>query len=250
MKKRTFVIVMAVALTAMTMMPTAVRAADASLDAAVLSAYVWRGQVLNDEMVLQPGLTASSENGLSFNAWGNFDLTDKFDNKNKFTEIDLTASYALPLEGPVGVDIGVIEYTFPNSDLLSTREVYVSAGADVVLAPTLTWYYDFGEVDSFYANFALSHSFDVMEGLSLDLGSSVGFGGGKYNETYFGAEEKAKFNDMNFSGGLSYAITEEISAGATIMYTFLLDSEIRDAAEATFEHKDRVYGGVTLGYAF
>ena len=94
--------------------PTAGWAADASVDAALLSAYVWRGQVINNEMVLQPAFTAASEWGLRLNAWANMDLTDKVDQKGEINEIDLLAAYSPKIEGPVSFEIGLAEYAFPK----------------------------------------------------------------------------------------------------------------------------------------
>ena len=48
---------------------------SASIDLPILSAYVWRGQVLNDEGVVQPSATIS-KGGFSLNYWQNFALTE------------------------------------------------------------------------------------------------------------------------------------------------------------------------------
>ena len=236
-------------------------AAEASLDVDVMSSYVWRGQVLNKEGVVQPSLSASTEYGLGFNAWGNMDITDDAGNKSKFTEIDLTASYAPPVDGPIGVEIGLIEYTFPNSSASSTREAYAAAEADVVGTPAVAFYYDFGEVNSMYMVFGLSEEFlFVEEKLALGIGASLGLGGNHYNKMYFGggaADEdeldeidKVKFNDLNIGADISYDILENLSVGASASYMYLVDSTIRDAADEAYGKKDRFFGGVSAGYTF
>ena len=85
--------------------------AEASL--AYHTAYVWRGQVLNDESVLDPSLTTTFGDW-SFNTWGSFDLTDNHKKEGEFAEIDLTLSYAVPLDGPVGVELGCDSVPIPS----------------------------------------------------------------------------------------------------------------------------------------
>ena len=53
---------------AMAVAATAEVETSVAVDVPVLSAYVWRGQVLNDEAVAQPGLTAGI-GGFTVNAW-------------------------------------------------------------------------------------------------------------------------------------------------------------------------------------
>jgi len=72
---------------------------DVTID--MYSAYVWRGQVLTTGGVLQPAFSMETPIGLNLGAWGNMDLTDKNQEQWEFNEVDLMASYALPLEGPV-----------------------------------------------------------------------------------------------------------------------------------------------------
>ena len=64
-----------------------------AVDVPVVSAYVWRGQVLNDEAVAQPGLTGGI-GGFSVNAWSSMDLTDNQDSSGEFDEMDWTVSYS------------------------------------------------------------------------------------------------------------------------------------------------------------
>jgi hypothetical protein len=109
-----------------------------SVDVPVLSAYVWRGQVLNEDAVLQPGLTGTI-GGFAVNAWSSLNL-DGTDTDGEFTEFDWTVSYSQAV-GPVELGLGVVQYTFPNSTLEDedgvvsaypgTVEVFVSAGCRI-----------------------------------------------------------------------------------------------------------------------
>ena len=239
------------------------------LDLPVLSSYVWRGQVLNDQAVLQPSLTVSKY-GFSLNTWANYNLNGSYnsyakDDQNDFSEVDLTASYATtvgPTNFPVAVSGGVIQYLFPNQTLPlgtnglgkaypGTHEVYASVGLpNLPLDPTLQVNYDFDSANGFYANFSISQSFEVVKDkASLVASASLGAGSSSYNNYYFGQDKNA-LND----GIVGLALPITLPAGWTlkpaVQYVFLPDSAIRNAAETIYGHKDRFVGSLTLSYGF
>jgi hypothetical protein len=243
----------------------------AGLDVPVLSAYVWRGQVLNDKPVVEPSLTVSKA-GFSLNAWANYNINNSYagyaqDNKRDFSEVDLTASYATTVGStncPIALGGGFVQYLFPNQTLTTgegsnavskaypgSHEVYGTIGLpSLFLAPTLTVYYDFDAADGVYANLAFSQSFEVVKDTaSVVASASLGFGNKKYNEYYF-AESKSALNDLVL--GLAVPIT--LPAGWTlkpmVQYVTLPDSAIGDGAEALYGHKSRVVGSLTASYAF
>ena len=231
--------------------------AGVAVDVPVLSAYVWRGQVLNKDAVAQPGLTGSI-GGFSLNAWSSMNL-DGTELDGEFTEMDWTASYS-QMAGPVKLGAGVVQYTFPNSAVEAddgtvsaypgTVEVFASAGLpDVPLAPALTVSYDVDEIEGFYGVLAIGHSFGLTEKASLDLSASLGFGSDDYNAGYFGYDDAA-LNDVVLGAAVPVALTENVTVKPSIGYMFLPDSDLGDAAEAAYGEKDSVYGGVTLSCAF
>ena len=68
-----------------------------SAEAALVSAHVWRGQVLNNDFVIQPQLTAS-QYGVSLNIWGNYDLGKNYLGvQGDLSEVDVTLAYTLPI---------------------------------------------------------------------------------------------------------------------------------------------------------
>jgi uncharacterized protein (TIGR02001 family) len=228
-----------------------------SVDVPVLSAYVWRGQVLVDEPVVQPGLTGTI-GGFSVNAWSSMNL-DGTETDGEFTEMDWTVSYAQAV-GPVELGLGVVQYTFPNSTIEAedgtvsafpgTVEVFASVGAtDLILGPALTVYYDIDAIEGLYAVLSAGHSFELSDKVALELSASLGFGDKDYNTGYFGYD-KAALNDLVFGAALPIAITENISLTPTLSYMLLPDSDLGDAAKAAYGEKDSVYGGVTLSCAF
>ena len=242
--------------------PMSVLAAEGTLSVAGNSGYLWRGQLLNDEAVLQPLFTAATDYGLSFNAWGNFNLTDNLgpDAEKEFNEVDLTVSYDVPIDA-VSLSVAVAEYLFPHATVTDdagvgtaapgTREVQVTLGLDdIILAPTLMVAYDFDEADGFYASASVSHSLDLAEGLSLEGALSISMADSSYNEYYFGVDDSA-LNDAGATLTLSYVPMENVTVSTYVTYAKLLDSDIEDAAdEIYFNNGDIVVGGITAEYTF
>ncbi|NCC50623.1 MAG: hypothetical protein EOM20_05340 [Spartobacteria bacterium] len=237
----------------------------------IMSAYVWRGQVLNNEAVLQPAFTLEAPIGFYLNTWANVDMTDKFDNSWEFTEVDLTVGYVIPMpeDSIIGIEIGAVEFLFPKEGDWSaevpedethadvetkghdadTRELFAVLSLDTILSPSLAVNYDCDAVNGWYINASVAQGFELAEGLDAEIGASIGWASDRYNNAYFGVDD-AKFNDCNIGASLAYAVTEEVSVGATVAYTFLLDSKIKDGAKEIYDDKDLFYGGLNLAYAF
>ena len=84
---------------------------EASMD--VLSDYIWRGMICNDNPVWQPSVTLGYDAGdigaVSFNVWSTFDATHKRGTATNSRrscgaqEFDYTLSYANSI-GPVGLE--------------------------------------------------------------------------------------------------------------------------------------------------
>jgi hypothetical protein len=224
------------------------RGADVEADLPVLSAYVWRGQVLNDETVVQPALNIES-GGFGLNVWGNYNTTDNVGDRD-FNEIDLTVSYGLQL-GPVELGGGVIEYLFPNTDYESTREVYLSASLpDAPVVPCLSVYRDVEEADGFYATLGLSKEYAFNEEkTTLGLSASLGGGDQDYNDFYFGVKDDA-LNDVTVGASLAHAFTDAVTLTPGVLYSSLVDSDIRDGARELYGKSDELVGSLTLTVTF
>jgi uncharacterized protein (TIGR02001 family) len=221
------------------------------ISADVATKYVWRGQLITDDPVLQPSATLSGY-GFSANVWGNVDFTDVNETDGgsfNLREVDYTLSYGFsPSEG-LDLEAGIIWYTFPGGD--STGEVYGSVCLSAVpLSPTLAVYYDFDEVDGFYANLGVGHTFELTEKLGLSLGASLGWGDSDYHEFYFGQAASSSLSDLLLSASLDYTLTERVSVSLYVAYSDLLDSDVEALADTGYGDSDIVYGGVSLGVSF
>lgn len=145
-----------------------------------VSEYVFRGVSLGGSS-LQPSTEISTDFGLTVGAWYSAGLGS--DSSVQADEIDLYASYALPLEGPVSFEVGGTYYHYPQSGSLfetdggaaGSYEVYGSVGLnDVVLSPSATVYYDF-TLEGLTLEGSVGHSLPLPRaGWTADLGLTGG----------------------------------------------------------------------------
>lgn len=228
---------------------------EATLD--IYSAYVWRGVVVNDRPVWQPGGTVSYATGeygtFSAGVWANFDITDRngFRSGGGLNEIDYTLSYAIDVED-FSLEAGHIWYTFPKVNgkdyLGSTREVYGSvAYNNDIVTPSLAVYYDYAAVEGFYGVAALNKEFALSDQLTLGVDLSLGAGDDDYMNAYFGEDS---FGLADFTAGVyaSFALTDNLAVGARLAWTSLVDSGARD--NELYWKEDILWGGINLSAAF
>jgi len=215
---------------------------DVSVDFSVdgLSGYIWRGDILgaDDKFVLQPALNLTlGESGLTAGAWGSI-FAQKRSTLESKDEIDLWADYttALGEDSPVSLSVGFIEYLFPNgaSGEKHSEEAYVGLSLDNQLAPSVTFYYDFGLADDYYISVGVGPSLPLGEGddaPSLDIGASVSFSGDFYGGS-------AGFNDVTLTVSISFAagqLSITPMAGITI-------------PDDGYAHVTTFWGGISIGF--
>lgn len=202
-------------------------------DLAFASAYVWRGYTFTDGAVFQPSVNIGHDSGFNFNVWGNLDIDDYNGLSGEFQEVDLTLSYGWGGDN-VSAEVGYIEYLFPNLVGLGTREVYFNVGFDVALSPSITVYYDFDEIEGYYANFAISHGGDLGGG---DWSYSIDLSAGYSSSEFSGAD--SGFSDGNISFTLSKG-----GFSAYVAYTDQIDKDVIGDQPVDF------YGGVGYTISF
>jgi hypothetical protein len=155
---------------------TTAGAADAKVALDIAGAYVFRGVTLNDGVVAQPGMTVSGKSCSLF-AWGNLDLDD-YDGrlvKNQFSEIDLGASYSLPVD-MLDLSIGYLEYAYPNGGA-ADREVNLTLSAKCPLVPSLSINYglDGALEKALYLELGLAHTFALCPKGAFLLRTTLGY---------------------------------------------------------------------------
>lgn len=215
------------------------RAAEASAGVDLASAYVFRGATFNDGLVAQPYLEVSGL-PIDLGVWANFDIDD-YDgavNDGQFSEIDLYASYSVPVDA-VDLSVGYTEYAYPGAEGEADRELGVSLGLDLPLAPFVGAYYglDGGIDGSLYVDFGIGQDFELADGVGLSLGALVG---------YLSPDQGDDgFHQYELSASLSY---DFISAGVT--YYGQLDDEILVDVEDGGAYDVEVVGVIGVGFDF
>jgi uncharacterized protein (TIGR02001 family) len=216
----------------------AARGAEASASLDVASAYVFRGATFNDGLVLQPGLEVAGL-PITLGVWGNLDVDDYGGalEKWEFSEIDIYASYDIPVE-VIGLSLGYCEYTYPAGGE-ADREVSLTAGLDTLLAPSVMVAYGFdGAIErTVYVEASLGHDFELSECSSLSLGATVG---------YVSPDEgEAGFSHYTASASLSY---KALSAGVT--YIGQIDDDVLPDVEDGGAYDVSVVGTLSAGIEF
>lgn len=224
----------------------------ADLTVAALSQYIWRGYELSqDSIVIQPSMTIGYK-GFSMNLWGNLDTNTVSDDTNNWNETDMTLSYSQQF-GMVKLSGGYIYYSLDGLD--DSQEVFVSAGLDVLLNPTLTIYREFAHLPSWYATLAVSHSIPVSGDITLDLGGQLSYlmsdDEGGYVEV--NGDKFRDFHDGLISAKLNIPVTEYVKVTPQIYWAFPISDEASDEIKGLSVDGDDsnfIYGGISVSFSF
>ena len=248
---------------------------NVSVSADVMSAYVSKGVVGDDEPVLQPEVYVEMPFGFSFDVWANMNLTDancNWDPKTggKWSEFDLTLDWTAPIDGPVSLTVGGTYFAYPQAKgdiVVATEEeaanrkakapadgdyeLFVKGSVDCILQPALEFYHDCQSSGDWYILGKIGHDFDLTDLLGLHLGATVGFVGDDFAERY-GSDDGAAFSHAQFDATLGYAVTDAFEVHAKARFSTLIDGDIRDGVKDSYDDSDCdfFYGGVGCGYTF
>jgi hypothetical protein len=246
-----------------------------TVGADIMSAYVSKGVVGNDEPVFQPDVYVEMPYGFSFDVWANMNLTDakcQWDPETggKWSEFDLTLDWTAPIEGPVSVTVGGTYFAYPQAKddviIIATEdevveidgnnpadggyELFVKAGVDCILQPALEFYHDCRSGSDWYILGKIGHSFDLTDLLSLGLGATIGFAGDDFADRNYSSDDGAAFSHAQFDATLGYAVTDAFEVHAKARFSTLIDGDIRDAMDDDDYDLDYFYGGIGCGYTF
>jgi len=224
---------------------------EVGVTADVFSKYMWRGQNVVDNWVLQPGASVGYK-GLTGSVWGNMDLTGEVVDSGQLTETDLQLDYTNKVPGLKCLDyaVGAIYYSFLNTHSHPTAEVYGGLTASLPLSPGVRWFYDFDQIKGSYFQFSVGHTIEKLHQwrencyCGLQVGASLGLGTSEYNDGYFGVDETA-LNDLTLTAGLPFCVGK-LTIKPSIGYSMMIDKDIRTA----LEKPDNFWGGVGFSYDF
>lgn len=233
---------------------------DVSVNSAFLTKYIWRGQDLGDEPVMQNDY-ALSKWGLTLDLWTNYSMnSDKSKDAGRYqeyTEIDYTVCYLLnfgktsewlktdcpELLKPLNFMSGYTYYTFPNtadwhSKLFDSHEVCFGTSYDCFLKPSFTWYWDVDQGKGSYYKIGIAHTFEFQGGITANVAMTTA-----YNDKQW--TDKSGWSDMNFSGGVNIPLFRYFTVTPTVSYSLILDRNTYDDAQS-----NQFYGGLTVAFAY
>jgi len=220
---------------------------EVSADIAFYSDYVWRGFLLDDDPVIQPGVNLSAY-GFSASFWSSFDVIT--DDALDSDEVDFTLDYTYEHD-LFSLSAGHTWYTFPAADT-DTQEFYIGGSVnvpifeDIVLSPGLKWFHDYGDTNDGgalgdYFLLDLGYSIPVADtGISVDLYNSV-----SYNNEFFINGDGGEYL---VSAGLSIPLYKDnVKISPSISYSVPY-GDLSDSSDGNQD--DKLFGGATLSFAY
>lgn len=207
--------VSATILAAAMLTPTA--QAEISANVALTTDYVWRGVSQNQEdPALQGGFDYAHDSGFYVGTWGS-----NVNFGGASTELDIYAGWSTELESGLGLDFGIIEYTYHGSDVasdLNFTEYYAGVS-----------YAGFGAIysvgDELDDQWEVSYGYDFESGLSLaaafgdytlgddyqyfSLGGSMEVGGVGLDLTYYSTDTEAVDDIPDTDDRVVFTISKE-----------------------------------------
>ncbi len=217
-----------------------------SAETAVYTDYVWRGFLLDDDPVIQPSASLGLY-GVTVSFWSSFDIVE--DDGVDGDEVDVAVDYTYEHDH-FTLSVGNTWYTFPPADA-DSQEVYLGGSInvpireDLTLSPSLTWYYDYGDIGDgggkgHYIVAGLGHSIPLADsGLSVDLSGHVG-----YNHELF---IEGDGGDCGIGAGL----TIPLYAGCTFspgVYYSLPFGDLEDSDDGNQD--DELYAGAAFTFTY
>jgi len=221
---------------------------SADVYAGVFDKYMWRGfNVSNSQPVLQMGADVSVS-GFTVSYWTNTDLSGP--THDEVSETDIVFDYTFNAGELVSVSVGDITYQLNAPG--STHELYLGVGLDTILAPSFTAYYDWdassgamadgSDADGMFYAFSIGHDVELPANIGLSVGALISYN----DENPSVSTSYSELHNYELSAGLSYAITDQISVDASVVYS----DAISDEAEATIGDDAESTGGVNVTLAF
>lgn len=218
----------------------------------IVSAYNWRGQIIDDRPVIQPYLSVTHL-GFTASAWGNFSLDDKYTGKHDFSEVDLTFSYLIPVSF-AEISVGIIDYQPTGAADWKLHEMFITAKyPNDLVTPRVEGYKSFSDDVGYYILAGISRQFEITKSLALTADFYSGYGDDKWNVYSFNVDAN-RMNDGGVSLALKYQLSENLSVTPTIKYVWLWDSEIKAGADETLPAADSdsemLIGSLSIDYSF
>jgi len=208
---------------------------DLTLDVTYVSNYVFRGALLAEDSI-QPSLEAT---------YGDFYAGVWYSNEVNGTvasETDLYVGYNLAINETFSADFGATRYLYDGQSGNDSTEVYAGVKANVLLSPSVYYYYDFDRDVSSYIG-SVGYSVPVAKaGISVDLSATYGFiqsGGDGQDYSYWG-----------FGAAVPYKLSETAKLTGAVNYTHSDSRNFPASAGSIGNDQDQIVFSVGLSVGF
>lgn len=253
--------------------------AEAGVD--LMSDYMWRGVILNDNWCWQPSVSIGYDTedfgGVYFNYWASLDLTHR---RNRcggggnsrqcmgLQEQDFYLGYTKKF-GDFNFEIGWYFYDYPyngpdhcagsfSHDLYIAgfyENSFITPGAELFWSPTTQHEH---EPATAYLRLSAKHEFAITDELKITPKASMGIGDTAFvqNNTGYVRDNSGmhtQITDQTLTLQATYAITDYCSFGANINYTWIPSRTLRHQRYMTCgddNHNQQVWGGVNVTFSF
>lgn len=205
--------------------------------------YVWRGQYLDHDAVIQPGVSFTAK-GLTVGYWANMPLENS--DALKSDESDYYLSYTYTYE-KVSLTAGHTWYQFPGTST-SSREFSVGVAVDTFLSPSVTYYHDYEDGKDLntlghgnYWAVSASKSIPLVPKYNINANLAATFG---YIDGQWLSGRGEHFTPTL---GLSLPLTANLTIVPTIGYNITMG----DLNKSSIGNQDsKFFGGVHSTFAF
>jgi hypothetical protein len=225
MKVKAIAIVSVVLLASALVLPGFASAGEMKGDLSIgyYSNYVWRGQTLSGDWVVQPEVNLSYE-GFGVGLWSNYDSETE-----EMNETDFILNYARSSD-KINYEVGYMYYRIDEAS--DTQEFYLTVAHDSLLKPYASFFWDTQKGSGGFLELGAGYSHPVTEGVSIDLGADISmvFQNGALGRDENGEEFTGLYN-CDLSIGTTIPIVEMWSVEATAAYTFALSDDAEWAIE-------------------
>lgn len=203
---------------------------------AVKNGYISNGYLFYDDTTLHSGAGVTMGNDkigtFDLNIWNSWGIGKDRTHYGACaaSEIDYELDYSYSYED-FDFSAGVAAWVYPNTD--DSFDDWVGKLAvgynGWLVRPELNARFGLDGQQGCYGQFKLSKGFDLGDGLSLDVYGLIGAASKSYRERK--GEDKNGLVDAEFGAKVTYEICENASVNAGVMYSVIIDSDLRDMCE-------------------
>jgi uncharacterized protein (TIGR02001 family) len=192
--------------------------------------YLWRGFDLSGSMPVSQGGVDVTMGAFTVSYWSNMQLKNDsgegFD-AGEITETDITLDYSRDINDLVSISLGNIFYALDG--LEDTNELYLTTSLNVLLAPSVTVYYDWDKAKKNGLFFALGigHTFELMDKLSISPGLTVTYN----DESDYAVGNYKGWHNVESGFTVDYALTEDIALAASFQSSTGLCDDAKKAID-------------------